>query len=50
MEKENFINIKIVCLFLEKVELLTKEERKILIHTIDIINHPIFISGTNVGS
>lgn len=37
-------NLKIPQLFLEKLELLTREERQVLIKTIDILNHPIFIT------
>lgn len=40
------INRKIVLLFLEKVELLTPEERKTIIKTIQILNCPTFIMGT----
>lgn len=39
MEKE------IVKLFLEKVDILTEEERRVLIKTIHLICHPIIITG-----
>jgi len=37
-------NRRIIILFLEKLELLTKEERAELFITIKYINHPIFVS------
>lgn len=45
MEKleNNKEEIRIVLLFLEKLETLTQREREVLIKTIDILNHPIFL-------
>jgi len=45
MEKLEYNGIEIVRLYLEKLELLTEEERRILIKTIDLLNHPVFISN-----
>jgi len=39
---------KIPQLFLEKLELLTEEERRILIKTIDWLNHPIFVREESI--
>ena len=37
------INREITKLYLEKLELMTEEERKTLIKTIQLINNPIFV-------
>ena len=39
----NEINLKIVLLFLEKLEKLTQQERKEILRTICLINYPVFI-------
>lgn len=38
--------MKIIRLFLEKVEILSPREREVLIKTIDWLNNPLFISHT----
>lgn len=38
-------NHEIALLFLQKLEKLTDEERCVLIKTIDLINHPMFIAS-----
>ena len=40
--EESEINREIILLFLEKLELLSPEERKEIIFTIKLINHPTF--------
>ncbi len=40
---ESEINRRIVLLFLEKLELLTNNERKTIIETIQLLNKPIFV-------
>lgn len=45
VKKIDYSGINILQLFLTKLETLTDEERKILIHAIDIMNHPIFIAN-----
>lgn len=37
-------NIGVVHLYLEKIEKLNDREREVLIETINILNHPIFVS------
>lgn len=44
MEKLEFVGMEIVRLYLVKLEELNEEERRVLIKTIDILNHPFFIS------
>jgi len=39
---EPMINRKIILLFLEKLELLTKEERQEILEVIQLLNHPMF--------
>ena len=39
---EPLINKQIISLFLEKLEKFTKEERKEILFTIKILNHPIY--------
>ena len=41
---EPMINRKIILLFLEKLELLTKEERKEILKVIQLLNHPILLT------
>lgn len=36
--------LKVVRLYLEKVELLNPREREILLKTIDLLNHPLYIT------
>lgn len=38
------VNMAIVKLFLEKLELLSPRERAVLIKTIDILSHPVFLA------
>lgn len=44
MEKISYDGIKILELYLEKLELLSEEERRVFVKTIDILNHPILIT------
>ena len=37
------INRKIILLFLEKIEILTMEERKEILRTIQLLNSPVFL-------
>lgn len=37
--------LKIVRLYLEKLEALSAEERKILLKTIDFLNQPVFVTN-----
>ena len=37
------VNCEIIRLFLEKLELMTEEERKTLIKTIQLLNNPMFV-------
>lgn len=43
MRELNTVGIEVVRLFLEKIEILTDEERKTIIQTIQLINKPIFV-------
>lgn len=47
--EEPEVNRSIVYLFLEKLELMTDEERKTIIKTIQILNHPVFTTSSEVG-
>ncbi len=44
MEKLEMKGMRIVELYLEKLEKLNDDERRVLIRTIDLLNHPIFIT------
>jgi hypothetical protein len=44
MEEIKPNGLKTVELFLEKLEKLNEKERAVLIQTIDLLNHPIFVS------
>lgn len=44
-EVNNKEGIRMVLLFLEKLEKLTEKERATLIKTIDILNTPIFVAN-----
>ncbi len=37
--------MRIVELYLEKLEKLNDDERRVLIRTIDLLNHPVFIAS-----
>ncbi len=45
MEKMETKGLKIIELYLEKLEKLNEKERAILIQTIDLLNHPIFVTN-----
>lgn len=38
-------SIEVVTLFLQKLEKLNDKERAVLITTIDLLNHPVFITN-----
>lgn len=38
-------SLEIVTLFLQKLEKLTDKERAVLIATIDLLNHPVFVTS-----
>ena len=42
------IEMEIVKLFLEKLEKLTQEERRILIKSIEWISYPLFVTNDNL--
>ena len=48
MEKIEYSALSIVQLYLEKLEQLTLDERKVLIRSIDLINNPVFITDAKL--
>jgi hypothetical protein len=41
--------LDVVLLYLQNLEILNNEERKVLIQTIHLMNNPMFISTTNTA-
>ena len=44
MDKIEYSGLKIVGLYLEKLELLNEQERAVITKTIDLLNHPVFVA------
>ncbi len=45
MEELEYKNIEVVILFLQKLEIMNEHERKVLIHTIELLNNPMFVTN-----
>lgn len=39
------VDLRLVTLFLEKLEKMTDKERAVLITTIEMLNHPMFVTN-----
>lgn len=48
MEELEIKNIDIVRMYLQKLEQFNDEERRVLIKTIDLINHPMFFASNHL--